>query len=433
MIKQKEIIFALATPKGKSALAVFRVSGKNSHKVIRKISSNKKITPKKTNLTYFCNTKMKPIDKTLTTYFKSPKTYTGEDMVEVSCHGSVAIINKITTTLLDSGIRPAEPGEFTKRALENDKLDITQVEGLSDLIDAETEKQRQVAFQNLEGHVSDYSKKLNNKMMKMLADTEALIDFVDEDLPKNIIRKIQEQNRNIIKEIEKTLSLSKISKPIKNGFLITVLGKPNTGKSSFINYISGRDVSIVTNIPGTTTDSIESQLEIDGYKFRFVDTAGIRKHKNTIEKIGIEKAYKSAIISDLNLVFLEDLETDLYEKIPNKIFIQSKQDIHKSKNNLKKTSKISSITGYGIKKLINRIKKSILGADLEKIPLFSRERHIKNMEKCLKTLKSINFKKSVDMTAYDIRSAIRENQEIYQKFDIEKILDIIFSDFCIGK
>ena len=254
MPKYEDTIYALSTPTGKSAIALIRVSGKDSLKVLKKLSSIKKITPKKTKLTFLKFNKS-IIDQVIITYFKKPNSFTGEDMVEINCHGSVAIILKITQTLDLLGLRMAEPGEFTRRSLMNDKLDLVQTEGLSDLINAETDKQRIMALSNLSGDLSSFVERINNGLRKILANIEALIDFSDEDLPKNIFKEISEQNKNIIKIIEKEVVNSKISRSIREGFVVSVVGKPNTGKSSFINFISKKEVSIVTNIPGTTTDT----------------------------------------------------------------------------------------------------------------------------------------------------------------------------------
>ncbi|PPR50532.1 MAG: tRNA modification GTPase MnmE [Alphaproteobacteria bacterium MarineAlpha5_Bin5] len=433
MIKEGDPIFALATPRGKSAIGVFRISGKNSHKIIKKLSSKKKWKNNETKTNYILGEAKEKIDQTLTTFFNSPHTYTGENMVEISCHGSLATINKISEIFIKNKLRQAEPGEFTKRSLLNDKIDVTQAEGVSDLVNAETEKQRIVALKNLEGGVSAFSKKISKKIIRMIANIEAIIDFSDEELPKNILLKIKEQNKNIINVIKQNLVKSKLAKSIRNGFLVSIVGKPNTGKSSFINYISGRDVSIVTNIPGTTTDSLEVPLDIDGYKFRFMDTAGIRKHKNLIEKLGIEKTQKNSLISDLNIVFLEQNETNMYKDIPNKIYVKSKQDLRKKRNNKRGLIEISSKTGFGTRRLIKLIKSRLINSDLEKTTIFSRERHIEKTQKCLFILDSIDFNRSPDLIAEDMRAALKQNEEIYQKFDIEKILDIIFADFCIGK
>ncbi len=429
----KDNVFALSTPKGKSALAVFRISGKGSHKIIKKISSNKKNTTNKTNLNYILDRNKKPVDQTLTTFFKAPKSFTGEDMVEISCHGSLAIIKKISKILINKGMRLAEPGEFTRRALSNNKIDITKVEALADLINANTEKQRELALGNLKGNLTNYSSVLSNKIKNMLANVEAIIDFTDEDLPKNIKLKIIEQNKNIIKSITKTIKSSLIADSIRNGFNISVIGKPNTGKSSFVNYISGRDVSIVTNIPGTTTDLVESLIEVKGFELRFIDTAGIKKHKNIIEKIGIEKTIEAAKKSDLNLVFLINNEKNIYKNIKNKIFVKSKQDLRKNKIANTGISNISSKTGYGIDRLLKKSINLLIPKNQKEMPIISRERQMTKIKKCLYYLQSLNLNKNIDMAADDIRSSLKELEDIYHKFDVEEILDIIFNDFCIGK
>ncbi len=428
MKPSKDTIFALATQRGKSGIAVFRVSGKDSHKLIKSISSKKKF---KTNFASLNNIldRKKIVDQTLTTFFKSPKSYTGENMVEISCHGSVSVINKITNTLLHKKIRLAEPGEFTKRALINDKLGVLEAEAINDLVNAETENQRKIAIGNLSGNLDKFVTEVSNKLKKLLADVEAIIDFADEDLPKEIYKGIKEQNKNICKSIESILVRSTLSRKIYDGFNITIIGKPNTGKSSFINYINNKEVSIVTNIPGTTTDLVSSTLDIKGDKYTFVDTAGIRKYRNLIEKIGIERSFESAEKSDLNLVFLKNNEKKNYDNINSKIFVKSKYDTNKKK--FKDVHNISSISGHGIETLIRIISKKLKKTPIQG-PVFSRERHLLSLEKSLIFLKSINLKE-IDIDAENIRRSIIYIDGINQKFDIEKILDIIFSDFCIGK
>ncbi len=424
----KKTIFALATQRGKSGIAVFRVSGENSHKIIKSISSRKNFRNSTASLNKILDGN-NIIDQTITTFFKSPKSYTGEDMVEISCHGSISVINKITKTLLKKQIRLAEPGEFTKRALINDKLSILEAETINDLVNAETENQRKLAIGNLSGDLDKYVIEISNKLKKLLADIEAFIDFTDEDLPKELYKKIKEQNKNINQQIEKIIQKSSLSKKIYGGFKVTIIGKPNTGKSSFINYINNKQVSIVTNIPGTTTDLVSSTLDIKGDKYTFVDTAGIRKYKNLIEKIGIQRSLESADKSDLNIVFLKNNEKKNYNKINSKIFVKSKYDINKKK--IKGVWSISTVSGHGIEGLIKHIsnklkKKSMSG------PIFSRERHLEKLKNTLVLLKSLNLKE-IDIAAENVRKSIMYVDGINQKFDIEKILDIIFSDFCIGK
>ena len=431
MSKYNDTIYALSTPTGKSAIALLRVSGKDSLRILKKISSIKKIIPNKTKLTLLKFEKS-IIDQVIITYFKSPNSFTGEEMIEINCHGSSAIISKISKTLEILGVRLAEPGEFTRRSLMNDKLDLIQTEGLSDLINAETEKQRSLAISNFSGELSFFVKQINEEISLILSNIEALIDFSDEDLPKNILIKALEQNKNIIKRIEKELNNSKISKPIRDGFVVSVIGKPNTGKSSFVNFISKKDISIVTDLPGTTTDTISSVIDIDGYKITFFDTAGLRKHKNKIEEIGIKKTKETISKSHLNLVFLENKEFYKYKDIKNKIFIRSKLDKRRKKTNNNNIINISSLTGAGVNKLLYKIKQKLIKFQKNE-PIFSRERHISIMNKVLKELKSVNFRDSLDIQAFKYREALRHSLEINQRFDIENILDIIFKDFCIGK
>ena len=432
MSKYKDTIYALSSPAGKSAIAIMRVSGNHVLRIIKKLYPNsKKIIPNKTNL-FLLKYKNKPIDQVVLIYFKKPHSYTGQEMIEINCHGSPAVIKKISSILEALGARQAEPGEFTKRALLNNKIDLVKTESIADLVNSETEKQRSLAVKNLSGELSSFTKEINKKLSHILANTEALIDFSDEDLPKDILKSIKEQNKNIIKQLEKELKRSELSKPIREGFCVSVVGKPNTGKSSFINYISKKDVSIVTNIPGTTTDTVTSSLEIGGYKFTFIDTAGLRKHRNKIEEIGIKKTHETILKSNLNLVFLEKNELKKYLNIPNKIFVRSKADKRRKKIKEKNVLNISSVTGAGVGVLLNKIKE-ILIKNNKNEPILSRERHIFIMKKVLKTLNSIDFFENLDILAYKYREALNQSLEINQKFDIEDILDIIFNDFCIGK
>ena len=430
MSKYNDTIYALSTSTGKSAIDVIRISGNNSLKILKKIILIKKIIPNKTNL-IILKYKKEVIDRVILTYFKAPKSFTGQDVFEINCHGSPAVVKKISNILSFLGARLAEPGEFTKRALMNNKLNLVQTESLSDLINSETEKQRSLAINNLSGGLSLFVEKINKKLTQLLANTEALIDFSDEDLPKNVLSKIKEQNKNIIQVIKNELKNSSISKPIRQGFVVSIVGKPNTGKSSFVNFISNKKISIVTSIPGTTTDAISSTLDLYGYKFTFMDTAGIRKHKNKIEEIGIKKTKEIISVSDLNLVFLEKNEVDKYKNIKHKIFVKSKLDKRKKTNNSKITN-ISSVTGEGINKLLKKSKDMLIKKEKNE-PIFSRERHIMIMNNVFSILKSIDFNESLDIIAFKYREALRNSLEINQKFDIEDILDVIFKDFCIGK
>ena len=427
-------IYALSTGPGVSGIAIIRISGSDSSKAITLLTGKPIPLPRVACLRKINNINTSElIDQGIIIWFPGPESYTGEDMAEIHVHGGKAVVLTLQNELSKiENFRLAEPGEFTKIAFQNGKINLLKAESIADLISAETEIQRQQAIKIMSGASSDKFNSWREGLLKILSNVEAKIDFSDEDLPKNITRDIIEQKENIIKKIEEIIKLSNKNRSLMSGFVISVIGRPNTGKSSFVNYVSGRDVSIVTKIPGTTRDPIESEVDIGGYHLVFIDTAGIRRHKNKIEKIGIEKSFEKSKNSDLNLVFLEKNEIKEYENIEKKIFVKSKYDIRKQGKS-KNIYRISSKTGYGIATLLRVIQRKFALNNKNELPIISRERQLAKVKKCLKHLKSFNLEKNIDMAAADIRSALKEINEIYHKFDIEEILDIIFNDFCIGK
>ena len=435
MEKNKNTIYALSSAPGKAAIAIIRISGNLSYESIRVISKN---MPKKTNLSTFneiITSEGEVVDQTLTTFFKSPKSFTGEDMVEIAIHGGGAVIKKVLNLLSGTvGLRLATPGEFTRRAFENNKLDLTQVEAISDIVNAETEMQRKQAISHLSGHFFKATKIIYEDLKKTLANIEAYIDFSDEDLPNNLIDDIKEQIKNTIFEIKKILIGRSAGISIREGFLVAILGKPNAGKSSFINTVSGRDVAIVTNQPGTTRDLIESFIDVLGYPIKFVDTAGIRTSPDLVEKIGVERAISTSKDSDINLVFI-DKEDDMldFKDIKTPFFIRSKQDLNGGAFKGRAFFNISSKNNYGIDSLL----KEIIIKIKEKIPneniSISRERHSKCLLSTIQHLENSQKEKKIDIFAEDIRISVKCMSSLFGGVDIEDILDIIFSDFCIGK
>jgi len=435
MNKKAETIFALSTARGKSAVALIRISGKDAYRLIKKISTN---MPKNSNTASLNEIRSENgliIDQTITTFYKSPKSFTGEDLVEIATHGSNAVIKKIFEVFSkNKEMRLATPGEFTRRAFENNKLDLTQVEALADLVDSETEVQRKQAISHLSGNFFKSSNKIFESLKGILANVEAIIDFTDEDLPENLINEVKEQIENNIKKIDTILGSSAAGISVREGFIVAILGKPNTGKSSFINKISEKDIAIVTDRPGTTRDLIESFLDLNGYPVKFIDTAGIRDSDDLIEKIGVEKALLIAEEADINIIFIEDEEDiDFFNNIKNTIFVKSKQDI--SGNPFKGSGfyNISSKNSFGIKNLISLLVMKIY----DKIPIemgcISRERHVQCLILTKKHLEESKKEKNIDLFAEDVRLALKNFSSLFGKVDIEDILDIIFSDFCIGK
>ena len=435
---KRETIYAQSTAFGKSAIATIRVSGNNCKKIIKKMTSIKVLKINKAILTniYRVGDKQNLIDKGVVTYFKGPKSYTGEDILEISIHGGLAVCESIIRALSNSGLcRIAEAGEFTRRAHENNKMDLIQAEAVSDLINAETDSQRVQALKLIEGRLSSKIIEIINEIKKLLANSEANIDFVEDEIPKNLNKKIKEQNKNIIKKIDKLLNDNKIGERIRNGFKIAIIGDPNSGKSSLINYFATRDISIVSKIPGTTRDVIELNYDLNGLPVIFYDTAGIRKKRKNIEKIGINKAIERAKNSDINLVIIKNEKNkNKYIQFKNIIYVRSKTDLAIKRRKIINCIDISTKNGNGISKLKKEIYKKLIfsGKNLNNISV-SRERHRKLIEKARKNL--INSQKihQTDMKAEEIRESLKNVSKIVGKYDIEEIYDIIFNEFCIGK
>ena len=434
-MKKNSTIFALSTPPGKAAIAIIRLSGKHSYKCIKKISAN---MPKNPNTSTFNEIKTKEgkvIDQTITTFFKAPKSFTGEDMVEISFHGGPAVIKKIINMLSKkNNLRLASPGEFTRRAFENNKLDLTQVEAISDIVNAETEMQRKQAISHLSGHFFKTTRDIFENLKKILANIEVVIDFSEEDLPENMIEDIKEQIENNIIKINKILEGKSSGFSVRSGFLIAILGKTNSGKSSFINNVAGKDVAIVTNKPGTTRDLIEIFLDLDGYPVRLVDTAGIRDSSDLVEKIGVNKAIAISKESDINIVFIEKKKDILdFENIKNAIFVRSKHDINGGNFDENSFFNISSKNSYGINDFLKKITEKLQEKTPTENIAISRERHAKCLFDTVYHLKRSREEKNIDIFSEDIRQSLKSISSLFGNVDIEEILDIIFSDFCIGK
>ena len=299
-------IYALSSGPGLSGLAVIRISGDQCMKVLKEIAKISNPLPRTATLTKFYKQESNEvIDEGIIIWFPSPKSYTGEDVLEFHVHGSRAVINSILETLSKiNGCRIAEPGEFTKIALENGKINLLKAESIGDLIAAETEIQRRQAIDIMSGNHGKRYANWREKLIKILSNIEAKIDFPEEELPKNILEDIKKNSSNVKNEIIKTLDDQRVGERIREGFKIAILGPANAGKSSLLNYLSRREVAIVSEIAGTTRDVIETHLNIDGYPVIMSDTAGIRDAKDEIEKKGIKLALKKAEDADLNICLL---------------------------------------------------------------------------------------------------------------------------------
>ncbi len=441
-------IYALSSGPGISGIAVIRISGKNTSQVIKLLTNKNLPEPRVATLRKISKINTSElIDQGIILWFPGPESYTGEDMAEIQVHGSKAVVDALHLTLSNiENCRLAEPGEFTKLAFQNGKINLLEAESIADLISSETEIQRQQAIKVMNGKSADQFNLLREKLLKILSHVEAKIDFPDEDLPNNILDKIKISLDEVITKIKKILNDQKVGERIREGFKIAILGPTNAGKSSLINHLSNRDVAIVSEIAGTTRDVIETHLNIDGYPVIISDTAGIRDSKDEIEKKGIKLSLNRAEEADLKLVVIDaksldftDVLRDLLHK--NAILVINKSDLLEKDIDpeIKKTNHvlISIKENKNIEELILKIKNNLKNKFISSDDiLITRERHRQHLQQCLDHLNNFNQKKEIedfDKAAEDLRLATRHLGMIVGKVDVEEILGSIFNDFCIGK
>jgi tRNA modification GTPase len=441
-------IYALSSGPGVSGIAVIRVSGIHTKKIILSLINGEMPLPRLATLKKFNKVNNSElIDEGILLWFPGPESYTGEDMAEIHVHGSIAVVRSILDQLSKfEDCRLAEPGEFTKIAFQNGKINLLKAESISDLITAETEIQRQQAIKIMSGRSSEKYNSLREKLLKILSNVEAKIDFPEDDLPEDVIKNIKIDSEKIRNEIEKILNDQKVGERIREGFKIAIIGPANAGKSSLLNYLSNRDVAIVSEIAGTTRDVIEAHLNLDGFPVVISDTAGIRESHDEIEKKGIKLALNRAEDADLNIIVIEPKSVNfagfLNDLISEKsIIVINKIDLgYKSINQqIEKFNPIflSIKNETNLDELINRIKGKLKNKFVSSNEtLITRERHRQCLEACLQNLKNFEEKNSqvdFDKAAEDLRLATRNLGMIVGKVDVEEILGSIFSDFCIGK
>ncbi len=441
-------IYALSSGPGISGVAVIRLSGQDTSKIIQLLTGKEPPKPRVATLRKInkINTS-ELIDEGLILWFPGPESYTGEDMAEIQVHGSKAVVDALHSSLSDiKNCRLAEPGEFTKLAFQNGKINLLKAESIADLISSETEIQRQQAIKIINGKSSDQFNFLREKLLKILSHVEAKIDFPEEDLPNNILDEIKNSSDEVINKIKKILNDQKVGERIREGFKIAILGPTNAGKSSLMNHLSNRDVAIVSEIAGTTRDVIETHLNIDGYPVIISDTAGIRASKDEIEKKGIKLSLNRAEKADLKLVVVDAKSLDFTDVLKslldeNAILVINKSDLLEKDIDpeIKKLNHvlISIKENKNIEELILKIKNNLKNKFLTSDDiLITRERHRQHLQQCLDYLNNFNQKKEIedfDKAAEDLRLATRHLGMIVGKVDVEEILGSIFNDFCIGK
>src|SRR3989339_239775 len=456
---EDDTIVALATPAGVGAISVIRVSGPESISTVDKIFDGKhKLSDSSTHTIHYgkiIDENKELIDDVLVSIFKKPNSYTGEESVEISTHGSSLITQKIIQTLLKQNIRLAEPGEFTKRAFLNGRIDLAQAEAVFDIIKAKTEESLKAAVNQLKGGLSKKMELIAEALKNICAGVEANIEFAEEEIETTGMSGVKKELQKTLKEINALLATAEGGKMLREGIKTAIIGKPNAGKSSLLNELLDEERAIVTHIPGTTRDVIEETINIEGIAFVLSDTAGIREAKDLVERKGIERSIIAIDEADLLLAVFdgatkiekEDLEIINKIKGKNIIAVINKTDLKPAKTTEKEVKKlisasivkISLLNKTGIEKLKKEMGKIALekGARSKESLIITNVRHKELLSNAAdsikKAIESINKKMSEEFIALDIRGALDYIGSVTGRVSTDDILNKIFSDFCIGK
>lgn len=445
-----DTIVAISTALGEGAISIIRVSGDDAIKIINPLFDGKDLEKASSHTINYGHIVYNGeiIDEVLLSIMKAPKTYTKEDVIEINTHGSIAVVNKIMEILLLEGCRLAEPGEFTKRAFLNGRIDLTESEGVMDLINSETELTRKMAINELSGNVSRLITDTREDIISLISNIEVNIDYPEyEDIEVVTINKIREKVREIKEKLLKTLKLSEDGKILKNGIKTVILGKPNVGKSSLLNALLEEKKAIVTDVKGTTRDIVEGSILIGGVKLNLIDTAGVRKSDDIVEKIGIEKSLNLIDEAELVLLILDAScplsEEDKYllEKTKDKkrIIIMNKIDLKLNNSYMDDVIKISAKNNEGIEDIKDAIKELFnVGAFMSKnLTFFTNVRQISLLKSAIKSLEDveqgIKEEREIDMIEIDLKLVWEKLGDIIGANYTEELIDNLFSRFCLGK
>jgi tRNA modification GTPase len=430
-----DTIFALSSAAGRAGVAVVRISGPKARAALEALSQKPAPEPRRATLRQLRDASGVTLDDAVVLYFQAPASFSGEDIVELHLHGGRAIVEGVLAALGKlSGLRPAGPGEFTRRAVENGKLDLTQAEAIADLIDAETESQRTQALAQYGGALTELYEGWRAKLIRSVALAEATIDFSDEELPDGVSGEARTLASEVLEQIQGHLGDARRGELTRDGLYLTVLGPPNSGKSSLVNVLAQRDVAIVSEAAGTTRDVVEVHLNLGGYAVIVADTAGLRDASEAVEAEGVRRALARAESADLVLLLLDGSAADPQApKVRADLAVWNKAD--RPWPERREGLAISTKTGEGLQTLIESISKQVR-QKLENrtgSPLLTRARHRHALEAAAAGLDRALSEPESELMAEDLRLALREIGRITGRVDVEDLLDVIFRDFCIGK
>ena len=439
-----DTIYALASGRGRAGVAIVRVSGPGAVASLEELTGKVAPDPRVASLRNVYRASRKTIiDQSLVIIFRAPESFTGEDVVELHLHGGPAILAAVMEELSGfPGHRPALPGEFTRRAFEHGKMDLTEAEGLGDLVNAETEAQATQALRQMQGELGRIYEGWRSALVSSLAHLEADIDFPDEDLPGGVAAAVAPKVALLKEEINSHLSDGHRGEKIREGLEVVILGRPNVGKSSLLNALARRDAAIVSEVAGTTRDIIEVPMDLAGFPVSIIDTAGLRLSENVIEREGVRRARDRAARADIRLFMttadapeIPDEFADLMKegdyRLVNKTDLVSKRPKTKTAPRL---FPLSVKEGEGLDDLLSALEADVTNRlDLSGAPALTRVRHRQALEECVAALDRFDASMEPELAAEDIRLAVRALGRITGRVDVEDVLEVIFGDFCIGK
>ncbi len=428
-----DTIFALASARGKAGVSVIRISGPRAHDAMVRLAGDLP-EARKASLRTLHESGGAVLDEALILRFDAGHSFTGEDSGELQVHGSAAVVNAVIRELSQlDGLRLAEPGEFTRRALENDRLDLARVEGLADLIDAETEAQRKQALRVFSGALGEKAEAWRRDLIRAAALIEATIDFADEDVPVDVRPEVESLLEGVIGELSRELEGVGAAERVRDGFEVALVGAPNTGKSTLLNYLAGREAAITSEVAGTTRDVIEVRMDIQGIPVTILDTAGLRETGDTVESIGVERTLQRAGQADLR-VFLVDREGEQppMQVAKDDLVLLGKADLRGAS-----ADGVSGVTGQGVRPMLAQIAAQLEGR-VARVGVAIKERHRMAITRALGGLTAtrpllVDLPDSADLAAEELRGAIAALDSLVGRVDVEHILDEIFASFCIGK
>jgi tRNA modification GTPase len=446
MTTTTDTIAAIATANGIGSIAIIRLSGQDALEIAKKLTKKEKFPPRYAVLTNVYDTQESLIDEAIVLYFQAPRSFTAEDVVEFQCHGGVVVAQTILQAALDAGARLANPGEFSKRAFLNGRIDLSEAEAIAKIIEAQSEDAAKILARQLKGELKHYIEDVRDKIIHMLAYSEVSIDYAEEDLPEDIVEQIKTQLQELKTSLNKTLQASISRQGLMQGFKVAIVGKPNVGKSSLLNALLHYERAIVSDIAGTTRDTIEEQLRIGSHLVRIVDTAGIRNAQDTIEQIGIQRSKEAIEQSDIVIALFDgsrtfdeedkaimqllqeykdkeiitvktkiDLEQNLQSDIEFDVVLNSKEDVSslvERLQNILDAHNVSDEVMLISSRQIDAVKNTIANIDEAFMPLEDGE---------------------LEIFSFCLNQAVKELNSITRPFDNDEMLDKMFSSFCLGK